>query len=61
MAQVSFSLDAINTDTKKAAAPSREPVEELLLEIAQAKAKTFPAGDDGVDVRFTGPNLTAQA
>ena len=58
MAQVSSSLDAIDTDTKKAAAPSREPVEELLLEIAQAEAKTFPACGDGVDVRFPGPNVT---
>jgi hypothetical protein len=57
MTQVSSSLDSIDTNTKKAAATSRE-VEELLLEIAQAEAKTFPACDDGVDVRFTGPNLT---
>ena len=53
----SYALDAIDTDTKKAAAPSREPVEELLLAITQAEAKTFPASGDGVDVRFTGPNL----
>ena len=53
----SYALDAIDTDTKKAAAPSREPVEELLLEVAQAEAKTFPASGDGVDVRLTGPNL----
>ena len=53
----SYALDAIDTDTKKAAAPSREPVEELLLAITQAEAKTFPASGEGVDVRFTGPNL----
>ena len=53
----SYALDAIDTDTKKAAAPSRKPVEELLLAITQAEAKTFPASGDGVDVRFTGPNL----
>ena len=54
----SYALDAIDTDTKKAAVPSRELVEELLLEIAQAEAKTFPASGDGVDVRLTGPNFT---
>ena len=53
----SYALDAIDTDTKKAAAPSREPVEELLLAITQAEAKTFPASGEGVDVRLTGPNL----
>jgi hypothetical protein len=55
----SYALDAIDTDTdmKNAAAVSREPVEELLLEIAQAEAKTFPACGDGVDVRLTGSNL----
>ena len=54
----SYALDAIDTDTKKAAAPSRGSVEELLLAITQAEAKTFPASGEGVDVRFTGPNLT---
>lgn len=54
----SYALDAIDTDTKKAAAPSRKPVEELLLAITQAEAKTFPAIGEGIDVRFTGPNLT---
>ena len=53
----SYALDAIDMDTKKAAAPCREPVEELLLAITQAEAKTFPAFGEGVDVRFTGPNL----
>ena len=53
----SYALDAIDMDTKKAAAPSREPVEELLLAITQAEAKTFPASGEGVDVRLTGPNL----
>jgi ARG/rhodanese/phosphatase superfamily protein len=52
----SYALDAIDTDTKTAV--SREPVEELLLEIAQAEAKTFPASGDGVDVRLTGSNVT---
>ena len=33
-------------------------MEELLLEIAQAEAKTFPASGDGVDVRLTGANFT---
>ena len=54
----SYALDAIDTDTKKAAASCREPVEELLLAITQAEAKTFPAIGEGIDVRFTGPNLT---
>jgi len=53
----SYALDAIDLETKKAAAPSREPVEELLLAITQAEAKTFPASGEGVDVRLTGPNL----
>ena len=53
----SYALDAIDTDTKKAVAPSRESVEELLLAITQAEAKTFPASGEGVDVRLTGPNL----
>src|SRR4026208_2277162 len=49
----SYALDAIDTDTKKAVAPSRESVEELLLTITQAEAKTFPAsGGEGVDVRL---------
>jgi hypothetical protein len=54
----SYALDAIDMGTKKAAAPSRETVEELLLAITQAEAKTFPAIGEGIDVRFTGPNLT---
>lgn len=53
----SYALDVIETDTKKAVAPSRQAVEELLFEIAQAEPKTFPASGDGVDVRFTGPKL----
>ena len=54
----SYALDAIEMDTKKASAPSREPVEELLSAITEAEAKTFPAVGEGVDVRLTGPNLT---
>ena len=55
----SYALDAIDTDARKAVAPSRQAVEDLLLQITQAEPKTFPAVGEGVDVRLTGPNLTA--
>jgi hypothetical protein len=57
----SYALDAIETATEKPAAQSRASVEELFLAVVKAKANTFPAIGEGVDVRLTGPDLTGAA
>jgi hypothetical protein len=54
----SYALDAIEAVTEKGGAASRRAVEELLLAVRQAEAKTFPAVGEGVDVRLSGPDLT---
>ena len=54
----SYALDAIETVTERGGVASRRAVEELLLAVGQAEAKTFPAVGEGVDVRLSGPDLT---
>jgi hypothetical protein len=56
----SYALDAIESaQEKSASAPSAASVKELLLSVTKAEAKTFPAVGEGMDVRFTAPNVTA--
>jgi ARG and Rhodanese-Phosphatase-superfamily-associated Protein domain len=56
----SYALDAIESAEKKSAStPSAVSVKDLLLSVTKAEAKTFPAVGEGMDVRFTAPNVTA--
>jgi len=55
----SYALDAIETAAQKPASDtSAVAVNELLLSVLKAEAKTFPAIGEGIDVRLTGPSLT---
>jgi hypothetical protein len=54
----SYALDAIEAVTERGGVASRSAVEDLLLAVSQAEAKTFPAVGEGVDVRLSGPDLT---
>ncbi|HWP57329.1 MAG TPA: DUF6569 family protein [Candidatus Acidoferrales bacterium] len=53
----SYALDAIEISEQTAMRASRRAVEELLSAVARAQVKSFPAVGEGVDVRFTGPDL----
>ena len=56
----SYALDAIESAQEKSASGrSTVSVQELLLSVTKAEAKTFPAVGEGIDVRFTAPNVTA--
>jgi hypothetical protein len=56
----SYALDAIESAEEKTAwRPSGVSAQELLLSITKADAKIVPAVGEGMDVRFTAPNVTA--
>jgi hypothetical protein len=54
----SYALDAIEAVVEKGGAESHRAVEDLLVAVRQAEAKTFAAVGEGVDIRLSGPNLT---